>query len=52
LTKVAGAAGSKLVLGGTHDELRTDEFTYHALASETYWAINVGSMKLGSVTIN
>jgi len=52
LTKAPGAEGSKLVLGGTHDELRTDDFTYHALASETYWAINLGSIKLGSVTVN
>jgi cathepsin D len=37
LTKVAGAEGSKLVLGGTDDSLRKEAFTYYPLSSQTYW---------------
>lgn len=41
-----------MVLGGTDDALRTDEFNYYPLISETYWRIGVDSIKMGDYTIN
>lgn len=52
LTKEAGAAGSKLVLGGENPAYRTEDFVYYPLVSETYWTIGVDSISLGNFTVD
>lgn len=47
LTKTANAEGSKLILGGVNPEYQDGDFEYYPLVQESYWMIDMPSIKLG-----
>ncbi len=47
LSKVASAAGSKLILGGVDPSLAVGAFQYHTLISDTYWEIALDDITVG-----
>ena len=51
LSKTAGAAGSRLVLGGVDQTLYTGNFTYHTLLTDTYWQIQMQDIQINGVSI-
>lgn len=51
LSKIAGSAGSVLVLGGTQSGLAKTAFSYVPLISQTYWMVNLGGIDIGTSKI-
>jgi cathepsin D len=44
-------SGSKLILGGVDKSLAKSDFTYHTLASDSYWLINVGGFSVNGESL-
>ncbi|CAG9321483.1 unnamed protein product [Blepharisma stoltei] len=51
LSKVAGAAGSVLILGGSQPGLGKTAFNYVPLCNQTYWMINLDSCSIAGTKI-